>query len=44
MDTAAEEAFGKILTRISKEGLKHPLGEAPDEPKRSSRSSSRRRK
>jgi DNA-binding transcriptional MerR regulator len=43
MDTAAEEAFGKILTRISKEGLKHPLGDAPEESKRS-RSSSRRRK
>jgi DNA-binding transcriptional MerR regulator len=44
MDIAAEEAFGKILTRISKEGLKHSPVPADDEPKRSSRSSSRRRK
>jgi hypothetical protein len=46
MDDAAEEAFGKILTRISKEGLKHGvLGETVEaSPSKRTRSSSRRRK
>jgi DNA-binding transcriptional MerR regulator len=45
MDDAAEEAFGKILRRISKESLKHGHDEQPvAAPKRSSHSSSRRRK
>ncbi|MGH2906214.1 MAG: MerR family transcriptional regulator [Solirubrobacterales bacterium] len=44
MDSAAEEAFGKILNRISRESLKHGSGHGQDgEPEKRSRSSRRRR-